>query len=220
MRTLARTLAEHLAEVSGIKRRPLHYVASGPSAVWSLPAEGVDVACVNEVAARLPFDTVDYLICCDLEGLLLARPAWLKARNILLSDRLHVNSAYSEVQPCWVPHLPLERVILFPLNPICYTEEQTRAAVEQDGGWSHGDWSRLAVCNAACAGLHAMSLLGYKSIRVYGIDGGRGYCEAMDRTAEHQQIDHTPARQRTEYLAGLLRQKYGVSIEFCQRRAL
>lgn len=179
------------------------YVSKGPTA--DCAAEHLQfggIATMND-SACLVEGNVDYAFQADLEATLASRPAWPRIQRFFVPDFFHVNSAKSPVEASWIPGFPIERAETFPIEPICYTDEETRRAVLKDG---------LALCNSFCAGLHILALLGYRQIWVFGCDGGTAY--ASKWTGGSGERDFSPIRARAELIARCLRDRWQTDVRF------
>lgn len=192
-------------------RGPLLFVASGPSSDHVGECLGFgEIAVVNQAITVLPGDA-DWLVAADLEAIYNVRDHWSRVRRFLMSERLHVNAADSPVTPAWVPGFPVERWISFPIEPIVYTDDQTRDGILHD--------RHVALCNAACAGLHLLARMGYSPIWMLGHDGGFGYGTryAADNMADPLR-DFRAIRARLELIADCVRQKFRTQVVFWPER--
>ena len=142
------------------------FVSKGPSADHAKDClDFGHVATMNDSSRLIP-GPIDYATMGDLEALLDCRETWPRIKTFLIPDYFHVNSAKSAVQASWIPGFPAERALLFPIEPIIYTDDATREAVMND--------SHLALCNSATIGVHMLALLGYRQIWCWlGCDGGQ-----------------------------------------------
>lgn len=192
-------------------RGPLLFVAGGPSSdhVGEYLAFG-ETAVVNQAITVIP-GPADWLVAADLEAIHNVRGHWPRVRRFLASERLHVNAADSPVTPAWMPGFPAERWVSFPIEPIVYTDDQTRDCILHD--------THVALCNAACAGLHLFARMGYSPIWMLGHDGGFGYgTRYAAGNAADPQRDFRAIRARLELIATCVRQKFHTQVVFWPER--
>lgn len=188
-------------------RGPLLFVAGGPSS--DHVGEGLgfgEIAVVNQAVTVLP-GAADWLVAADLEAVHNVREYWPRVKRFLVSERLHVNAADSVVTPAWIPGFPVDRWVCFPIEPIVYTDDQTRDCIQND--------THVALCNAACAGLHLFSRMGYSPIWMLGHDGGFGYgtSYASANVADSRR-DFRAIRARLEVIAACVHERFGTRVRF------
>lgn len=190
-----------------VPRGALLLLAGGPSSDCLSEVCGTyELAVVNQAITLVP-GAVDWLVAADLEAVYAVREHWPRVKRFLLSERLHVNAGPSAVTPAWLPNFPTDRWTSFPIEPIVYTDDQTRDCIGND--------THVALCNAACAGLHLFSRMGYSPILMLGHDGGFGYgARNASRNDADPERDFRPIRARLEVIAACVKERFRTIVRF------
>lgn len=180
------------------------FVVPGPSSDHVLDCLGFGhIAAVNRAALLIP-GPIDYAHCDDLEALEQIRPAWDRIKTFIVPDRLSIGSVVSMQSWAEFPGVPHERALIFPHMPNTHSPSDIDAVIE--------DPERLATCNSACAGLHAMGRLGYRQVWVLGCDGGSGYSSLLHHGGYG--TDFGVIRSRMEQIGRLIGAKHGTDVRF------
>ena len=184
------------------------FVVPGQSADHVLSCLGFGhIAAVNRAALIIP-GPIDWSFCNDLEALEQIRPAWDRIRSFVVPDQLGIDGHVSEKSWAEYPGVPHERALIFPHLPHTSCVSDVDAVIE--------DSERLATCNSACGGLHAMGRLGYRQVWVLGCDGGTGYASLLRHGSHYR--DFSVIKDRMHQIARLIGVKHGTDVRFWPER--
>lgn len=152
-------------------------IAKGPSAIHAqewIDAVETDVAVINEAGLLLRRDQdIHFGFFSHPEGALRMRPLWDKIK--IFSGPSHFDS-----EPTLPPGFPSSKHVGY-YDWSCCGDDQSLVARILCGGIAHH--------HTTTGAHHWLAKLGYKTIRVIGVDGGGAYADGMQGIGPQQPLD-------------------------------